>query len=99
MQFDFLGYPNPNPLHKKKFRETLAAYHQAYLFEKVVAAIGKHENKDEKRLRKKEAKRLEHYKQLHPYSHYVKKHFKWLKKFKHKEVPHIVHLIKKGEAA
>jgi hypothetical protein len=103
VQLDFLGYPDPqsysHPLDKKKFRKTLAAYHQAYLLQKVVAAIGKHENKDEANLRKKEAKRLKRYKYWYPHSAYVKKHFKWLKKFKHKEVPHIVHLIKKGEAA
>jgi len=86
-------------LHKKRFRKVLAAYHQAYLFQKVVAAIGKHENKMEKRLRKKEAAWLKNYKELHPDSNYVKKHFKWLKNFKHKEVKHIVHLIKKGQAA
>jgi hypothetical protein len=101
VQFDFLGYPDPlppvSPLNKKKFRKVLAGYHQAYLFKKVVAAIGKHENKDEKRLRKKEEKWLHDYKQLHPHSKFIKKHFKWLEEFKHKEVPHIVHLIKKGE--
>jgi hypothetical protein len=97
VQFEFSTTPPTPPLHKKRFRKVLAAYHQAYLFEKVVAAIGKHENKAEKRLRKKEATWLNDYKQLHPDSNYVKKHFKWLKKFKHKEVKHIVHLIKKGE--
>ena len=52
-------------MNKKKFRKVLAGYHQAYLFQKVVAAIGKHENKDEARLRRKEEKWLHHYKQLH----------------------------------
>jgi len=101
VQFNFLGYPNPTPpapsLHKKKFRKVLAAYHQAYLYQKVIAAINKHENKDEARLRKKEAKRLRHYKHLFGGSKFVKKHFRRLKKFKHKEVRHIVRLIKKGQ--
>jgi hypothetical protein len=98
VQFDFTGYPTPSSKGHKKFRRVLAGYHQAYLYQKVVAAIGKHENKEEAHLRKKEDKWLHHYKQHHP-SKFVKKHFKRLKKFKHKEVRHIVHLIKKGEKA
>ena len=101
VQFDFLGNPTPPTpsLHKKKFRKVLAAYHQAYLLQKVLAAIGKHENKAEARLLKKEEKWLKHYKELHGHNKFVKKHFKWLKKFKHKEVKRIVHLVEKGEAA
>ncbi len=96
VQFDFLGYPNPS-LHKKKFRKVLAGYHQAYLFKKVVKAIGKNENKAEFRLRKKERDWLKDYKELHGDNKFVKNHFKKLKKFKSKEVRHIVHLIKKGK--
>ena len=100
VQFDFLGYTPPiPPLNKKKFRKVLAAYRQAFLFKKVVAAIGKHENKDEARLLEKEERSLRIYQQVYGTDEFVKKHFKALKKFKHKEVKHIVHLIKKGEAA
>jgi hypothetical protein len=98
VQFDFLGYPNPpHPSNEhKKLRKVLAAYRQAYLFKKAVAAIGKHENKAEARLRKKEQRWLHRYKKHH-HGKFVKNHFKKLKKFKHKEVKYIVHLIKKGK--
>lgn len=99
VQFDFIGNPTPPtpPNNHKEFRKVLAAYHQAYLFQKVFAAVGKHENKDEARLRKKEEKWLNHYKHHH-HDKFVKKHFKRLNKFKYKEVRHIVYLIKRGEA-
>lgn len=97
VQFNFLGYPNPHPSNShKKLRKVLAAYHQAYLYQKVIEAIGKHENKAEARLRKKEDKWLHHYKKHH-HGKFVRNHFKRLKKFKHKEVRHIVHLIKKSK--
>ncbi len=99
VQFDFLGYPNPpQPSNgHKKLRKVLAAYRQAYLFKKAVTAIGKHENKAEARLRRKERKWLHDYKEHH-HGKFVKHHFKRLKKFKHKEVRYIVHLINKGKA-
>lgn len=98
VQFNFLGYPTPPPADShKKFRKVLAAYHQAYLYQKVVAAIGKHENKMEARLRKKEHKWLHHYKKHH-HSKFVRNHFKRLKKFKDKEVRYIVHLLKKSKS-
>jgi hypothetical protein len=98
VQLDFLGYPNPpHPSDKhKKLRKVLAAYRQAYLFKKAINAINKHENKMEARLRKKEQRWLHHYKKHH-HGKFVRKHFKKLKKFKHKEVRYIVHLIKKGK--
>ena len=58
----------------------------------------KHENKAEARLRRKLEKLLNDYKQLYPHNEFVKNHFKKLRKFKHKEVRHIIHLIKKGKA-
>lgn len=100
VQLDFIGYPVPPtppvPGHKK-LRKVLAAYRQAYLFQKAIGAIGKHENKAEARLRRNEKSWLDTYKQAHGDEEFVKEHFKKLKKFKHKEVRHIVHLIKKGE--
>jgi len=98
VQFDFLGYTPPTPpLDKKEFREVLAAYRQAYLYKKAVAAIGEHQNKAEARLLRKQEKLLHDYKELYDDDEYVKRHFKRLKKFfKHKEVRYIVYLIKKG---
>jgi hypothetical protein len=93
VQFDFLGY-TPS-LNKKKFRKVLAGYRQAYLYQKVVTAVGKNENKDEAHLRRKEEKTLHHYKKVYGHNEFIKKHFKELEKFKHKEVRHIIHLIKK----
>lgn len=95
VQFDFLGYTPP--LDKREFREVLAAYRQAYLFKKVVKAIGEHQNKAEARLLKKQKELLHDYKELYPDDAFVKKHFKRLKKFRHKEVRYIIHLIKKGK--
>ena len=98
VQFNFLGYPTPpHPSNgHKKLRKVLAAYRQAYLFKKAIGAIGKHENKAEARLRRNEKKWLHNYKEDH-HGKFVKRHFKKLKKFKHKEVRYIVHLIKKGK--
>jgi len=96
VQFDFLGYTHP--LNKKEFREALAGYRQAYLYKKVVAVVRENENKAEARLLRKWEKLLHDYKQLYSNNKFVKNHFKKLKKFKHKEVRHIVYLIKKGKA-
>ncbi len=96
VQFDFLSYPTPS-LKRKKFRKVLAGYRQAYLYQKILAAMKKHENKAEARLRKKEREWLNDYKQLHSDSTFVKNHFKKLKRFKNEEVTHIVKLIKKAK--
>jgi len=95
VQFDFSGYTKP--LNQKRFRKILAGYCQAYLLQKVFAAVGRHENKAEIRLRKKTQKLLNKYRELYPDDEFVNDHFKTLEKFKHKEVRHIVHLIKKGK--
>lgn len=96
VQFDFVGY-SPS-LDTKKFRKILAGYRQAYLYKKVVKAVGEEENKDEARLRIKWEKLLHNYKELYGNDEFVKNHFKRLKKFKHEEVKHIIHLIHKGKA-
>lgn len=99
VQFDFLGNPTPPhpPKKHKKFRKVLAAYYQAYLYQKVIAAIKKHEGKIEVCLRKKEQRWLDHYKKHH-HGKFVKAQFKKLKRFKHKRVKRVVCLIKKGRA-
>lgn len=96
VQFDFSGYTPP--LDKREFREVLAAYRQAYLFKKVVKAIGEHQNKSEERLLKKQKELLHDYKEVYGDDEFVREHLRRLKKFRHKEVRHILHLIKKGKA-
>ena len=84
-------------MDQKEFRKVLAAYRQAYLFKKVVAAVGENQNKSEARLLKRQKKLLHEYKELYGDEEFVKEHFKKLKKFKHKEVRHIIRLIKRGK--
>jgi len=98
VQFNFLGNtPPPHCLNQRKFRKVLAAYRQAYLYKKIIAAVGEKENKSEARLLRRQKKLLKYYKQFYGNNEFVKNHFKRLKKFKYKEVRHIIHLIKKGK--
>lgn len=84
-----------NKQQQKELRLNLAGYRSTYIYQQLLTAVGKSENKAEMRLRNNYEEFLRDYKLVHSNDPFVINAFHKLEKFKNKEVPAIFEQLNK----